>query len=560
MSDQILQGFIEDFKGEFDYEEINEDAVFEYFVNYCVISKKYPREFEIDDLSTGGGNDIGFDGVAFVINGNIITSAEEIDYLIERNGSLDVSIILIQSKNSAKFKGDQVGTLIFGIKSFFNETPAIPENEFISNFRDIKDKVYSKSVYFNDIPTLEIYFVTRGNWRDPAQIRGRVDLELKEVKNKNLFSAINFEFYDADKLKNSYRELKRKTVKEVNFSKHVALPEINGVRQSFVGSITAKEYISLISDSEGRLQKSLFYDNVRDYQGNTSVNNEINATINNPSKQAALCILNNGITIIAKKVEPIGEKIKLTDFQVVNGCQSSHVIFENKSILNDETSIVIKIIETTDYELSASIIKSTNRQTEVKVEAFESLSPFHRDLEEFYRAKSKVVNNPIYYERRSKQYEGSPSIKKWQVITLAAQIRSFTASRLSQPQSTHRYYGELLESNRSKMFVSGDKLEIYYLSSLLNSRIEHAFKRETIAGFFKKFRYHILYLVFQMAEKEMRKQKASYNDLISIMDDTNNVVPLINDATRMISKALQDSHLNPQEAMRSRVFTKMISI
>ncbi|WP_133513260.1 AIPR family protein, partial [Candidatus Thiosymbion oneisti] len=417
MKDQILKGYVDDFATAFELEGIEDSIVFEHFVNYCITSKQYPREFDFDILRVGGMDDNGFDGAAFIVNGNIVKAPEEVGYLLKNNGYLDVSFIFIQTKKSAHFKGDQVGTLIFGIKSFFDDKPAIPENDDIQNLRRIKEEVYRNSIGFQSSPTLNLYFVTTGEWKEPAQITGRVEKELRDLESKKLFSSVEFNYYDADKLKQAYREINRKTVKEVSFHNHVALPEIPGVRQSFVGSISAKEYVRLISDNENNLQKYLFEDNVRDYQGYNKVNREIERTIKNSKEQAALSVFNNGITIIAKKVEPIGNKMKLTDFQIVNGCQSSHVLFENKLSLLEDTHVVIKVIETTDYDFATRVVKATNRQTEVKDEAFESLSQFHKDLEDYYKAKAKTVPDPIYYERRSKQYDGSPTVKTGQVIS-----------------------------------------------------------------------------------------------------------------------------------------------
>ncbi len=560
MKDEILKGFVEDFKDGNDLSSMRHDDVFERFVNYCVISKKYPRDFDFEDLCVGGSDDIGLDGVAFVVNGNIILSPEEVDFLIAHNGSLEVSFVFIQSKNTRHFKAEQVGTFIFGLKSFFADKPSIPENESIQNLRLIKDKIYANSIYFDSTPTLELVFATGGVWKSPEPVQGRVDSELRDLKERNLFSSISFNFYDAEKLKSSYRELKRKVVKEVALSKHVALPEISGVRQSFVGSISLVNYMDLITDDDGNLQRSLFYDNVRDFQGDNSVNSEIRKTLENKESQAAMCILNNGITIIAKKVEPIGDKMKLTDFQVVNGCQSSHVIYENRDLLKSNTHLVVKIIETVDQDLAADVIKATNRQTEVKLEAFESLAPFHKDLEEYYKAKSKSVPNPIYYERRSKQYESVSSIKQHQVITLSAQIRSYTATRLSQPQSTHRYFGELLDSYRDRMFRSDDNMDVYYLVALLINRIETAFKRQKLEGWFKKFKYQILYIVYQVLERKRATDRIrfSYENAISTIADLNTAVPLFKQSCAVISAQLKIHDMKPHDAVRSRLFTESL--
>ena len=57
------------------------------------------------------------------------------------------------------------------------------------------------------------------------------------------------------------------------------LPPIGDVQEAYIGILPSTEYIKLISDNEGKLQRSLFYDNVRDYQGHNQVNQEIQETI-----------------------------------------------------------------------------------------------------------------------------------------------------------------------------------------------------------------------------------------------------------------------------------------
>lgn len=556
MNDQILQSYIEHFSDSQGFKELLPPDCFERFVNYCIVSKQYPREFDIESLSVGGGDDIGVDGMAITVNGNIIQSEEEIDFLLSKNGYIDASFTLIQSKSSSKFKSDQVGTLIFGIKSFFDEKAAIPENEDIKNLRALKDKIYQNSINFDEPPELRIYFVTTGEWKEPEQITGRVERELAEIKSKKMFRKITFNFYDANRLKDTYRELRRKTIKEVNFPNHVALPEIPGVRQSFIGSLAAKEYVRLISDSDGNLQKSLFEDNVRDYQGINKVNIDIQTTLTDKKIQAALAILNNGITIIAKKIDPVGTRIKLTDFQIVNGCQSSHVLYEQRSRIEDGTHVIVKFIETTDQDLAARVIRATNRQTLVTDEAFESLAPFHKDLEEFYNAHTNKIDNPIYYERRSRQYDDLPNIKPTQVVTLATQINAYVATTLAQPHSTHRYYGELLDANRSKIFRSEDNKEPYYLSTLMLNRLERAFKFFQIEKSLKKFKYQILYMAHSYNEVIRKNTKGySFDNSLETYGRDDTCFPIFKACAEHVQNALQATSINWKEAVRSRDFS-----
>lgn len=398
MKDEILKSFVNDFVEQNGLGTLDDSARFERFVNYCVISKQYPREFDYECLSVGGGADSAIDGVAIIVNGNIVQEPEEIDYFLKNNGSLAVSFSFIQSKTSPKFNGAQILNFLAGIRNFFSDNSAIPENDDIKVLRAIKDSIYRNSLNLDAPPSLDLFFVTTGKWEEPEHISGLVDSELKILQQRSLFSRIQFQCIDAERLKQIYRETRNKTVKEIEFPSLVALPTINGVRQSFIGSLSTKEYLKLITDAEGNLQKNLFYDNVRDYQGNTPVNREIDKTLKSGENQAAIAIFNNGITIISKKIERISEKVKLTDYQIVNGCQTSHVLYANKDILKNESHVVIKIIETVDPEIAVSVIKAANRQTEVKVEAFESLSPFHKDLEEYYKAQAVKRKFPIFYD------------------------------------------------------------------------------------------------------------------------------------------------------------------
>lgn len=557
--DQILKGYVDSFSEERGYNEQEEAEKFEYFVNFCMVSKQYPRDFDLDSLSVGGSDDCGFDGVAIIVNGNIVKTVEEVDYLVKKNGYLDVAFIFVQSKSSAKFKGEQVGTFVFGLKNFFSEKTSIPENSQIQNLREIKDKIYSNSIRFDNLPILDVYFVSAGEWKSPEAITGRTEHELKNLKETQIFKSVDLSFIDSERLKSTYRELKRKTVKEIEFSNHVALPDINDVRQSFIGSLAASEYIKLITDSEGDLQKSLFDDNVRDFQGKNKINLDISKTLSNVDLQSAMAILNNGITIIAKKVEQIGKKMKLTDFQIVNGCQSSHVLYENRSKLLPGTHIVVKVIETTNHELSSKVIQATNKQTLVTDEAFESLSPFHKDLEEFYKANSSKIDNPIYYERRSKQYDSSPGIPASQVMTLSTQIKAYVATTLAQPHSTHRYYGELLEANRKSMFKSTDSHQLYYISCLGLNRLERILKTSGSQRIHKDFKFQILYLM-HCYHDYLRKNKKGYG-FEQILDSYNNkeaCSAIVDAAKASLDITIKKFTLQVKDAERSRDFTNAL--
>ena len=124
MHDEILKSYVHDFSEQNSLVARPESEQFERFVNFCIISKQYPRDFDFENLSIGGGSDSAIDGVAIIVNGNIVQEPEEIDFFLSRNGSLSVSFSFIQSKTSAKFSGAQILNFLAGIRNFFSDRSA----------------------------------------------------------------------------------------------------------------------------------------------------------------------------------------------------------------------------------------------------------------------------------------------------------------------------------------------------------------------------------------------------------------------------------------------------
>ena len=561
MKDEILKNFLDDFSKKYDLDEFTDDSIFERFVNFCIVSKEYPREFDIEDLSTGGADDLGIDGAAVIVNGNIINEEDEIEYFVNQNGNLDITFILIQSKTSSKFSGEQVGTFLYGVKSLFDEKKSIPENEKIEKLRLIKEKIYQNSINFEHAPNLKLYFATTGEWKDPEQIKSRAARELSEIEEKKLFQdkpSINF--IDAEKLKLFYRELQRKIIKEISIPSMIPLPDFKDetkIKQALIGSVPVKSYLSIVESEDKQLLKGLFYDNIRDFQGNNSVNKEIGATLRSSIDQNILPLLNNGITIISKKLERTGNKIKLSDFQIVNGCQTTNVLYNNRDYISADTNIIIKIIETDDKDITNNIIRATNRQTEVKVEAFESIKTFHRDLQEYYKAKSTLIQFPIFYERRSKEFLGDSKAKPTQIISLATQIKSYLSTVLIQPHSTHRYFGELLNANKENIFKENSSFDDYYYSALLVNRISYLFKRKKISNLSISYKYHVALIVFKKT-KAMIKKDFSYSQLIEKTNEKTWFNKIIIESVNFVTKIITENHLDSKIAFRSKDFTNLL--
>jgi hypothetical protein len=561
MDDRIISSYINSFKSEYNLGEFKESDVFEHFINYCIISKSCAESFNLDDVSTGGGGDNAIDGLGIIINGHLVSSTHEINDLTKMLGRIEVEFLFIQSKTSSKFDMGDIGNFLFGVKSFFADEPMTVMNERIVAMRELQKHVYKKSLDFIKNPVCRLYYATTGEWNDDAMLRARIDSDINILKNSKIFSDVVFTPVDADYIQKAYRELKNKVVKEVIFEKHTILPIIDGVQQAFIGILPCTEYLKLITNDDNTLRRSLFFDNVRDFQGNNPVNSEIADTIKDNEHQDNFVLLNNGVTIVAKTVSQTGIKFSLRDYQIVNGCQTSNIIYNNKDLVKTNTYLPIKLIVTDNLEVTNKIIKATNRQTEVKIEAFEALSPFHKKLEEYYSAMD--VKYRLCYERRSKQYEHDQSVIKDRIVTIAAQIKSILAMFLEEPHSTHRYYGELLKAYKKKLFQADHRVEPYYISSYATYLLDTHFKKNIIKNKhrYRELKYHII-LIFRILacgsdvpNFSSNNMKKYCDKLINILYDEIKTLDLFNKSLIIIDQCIEKYQYDNKELHRRKEFT-----
>ena len=170
---------------------------------------------------------------------------------------------------------------------------------------------------------------------------------------------------------------------------------------------------------------------MRHWQEWNKVNSEMRATLADPTKRVYFPLLNNGVTVVAKRVNVTGSRFTIEDYQVVNGCQTSFVLHESREYLSPDIYIPLRLIATQDAEIRDSIIKATNRQTQVPEDQLLALSDFPKSLEAFFPTYDGKKR--LYYERRSKQYSTTEGIEKVRVIDMRTLVRAFASVFLELP-------------------------------------------------------------------------------------------------------------------------------
>ncbi|MGP8049797.1 MAG: AIPR family protein [Desulfobaccales bacterium] len=489
--DRITKALLNEFVEQNSLQTLDEEKAFENFCGYLVTSRHYSESFSSDDISVGAGGDCGIDCISVIVNGTLVTEPEEIADLGETNGYLDVIFIFTQAERSSSFETAKIGQFVFGVCDFFSERPQLPQNEGVKLYTRITKEVFDRSRLFKKgNPQCLLYYVTTGKWTDDANLVARRDAARQYVDDLGLFRKVGFECVDADQLQRLYRESQNAIAAEVLFSERTVIPDIPGVEQAYLGLLSAPQFLRLVENDNEEVLTSLFYDNVRHWQEWNPVNSEMRDTLSSPEGARYFPLLNNGVTIVARRIQPTGNKFLLEDYQVVNGCQTSYVLHECRAGLGENVMVPVRLIATQDDNIKNAIIKATNRQTQVTEDQLFALSDFPKKLEAYFPTFDG--RKKLYYERRSRQYNGVAGIEKVRVINMTALVRAFAAIFLKAPHRTTRNYKALLRSVGKDIFNKDHRLEPYYVAAFAHYRLEFLFRNQSLPAELKPARYHLL--------------------------------------------------------------------
>ncbi len=509
--DRITKALLDEFVQQNSLQTLPEDKAFEHFSAYLITSSHYSESFSSDDITVGAGGDCGIDCIAVITNGTIVTEPEEIDDLATTNGYLDVTFIFAQAERSASFETAKIGQFAFGVRDFFSETPQLPQNDKVQLYSRISKEVFERSRLFKKgNPQCMLYYVTTGKWTNDQNLSVRRDGARKDVEDLGLFRKVGFECVDADWLQRLYRESQNAVATEIVFAQRTVIPEIPGVEQAYLGLLPASQFLKIVENDNSEVLTSIFYDNVRHWQDWNPVNTEMRETLGDAEASLYFPLLNNGVTIVARRVSPTGNKFVLEDYQVVNGCQTSYVLHECRDKLTDQVVVPVRLIATKDDKIKNAIIKATNRQTQVTEDQLFALSDFPKKLEAYFPTFD--TRRKLFYERRSRQYNGVAGIEKVRVINMTVLIRSFASIFLTLPHRTTRNYKALLRSVGTDIFHKDHRLEPYYVSAYAHYRLEYLFRNQTLASDLKPARYHLL-LAFRVLVDQVPPPKPNSHQM-----------------------------------------------
>ena len=249
---------------------------------------------------------------------------------------------------------------------------------------------------------------------------------------------------------------------------------------------------------EGIESGELFDYNVRQSLGKTNVNRDIEKSVRNQAEHRHFMLYHNGLTIIADKVDTsVRDKVTLSNYIVVNGCQSLTVLWRNRKYITDDLRVLGRLIELdSSSNLIDKITHNSNNQNGIKPRDFQSNNPIQLRLRAEFQSK---YSDEIGY--RISRGEELPSTE---VIDNELAARVLLAFDLRQPWVCHQAY-RLFDELHSEIFarpsVSASRIvsriDAFTAVEEAIEELKHELVRKyTLTKFF------LLYLLYQALEKD----------------------------------------------------------
>ena len=467
-------------------EDTKDGIAFERFANHSIISMHHPDSVDLDAdlmdlICVGGENDMGIDGIAIKFNGVFIKSEQDIKDIISLNGQAEAEFIFIQSKYREDFDSGEYGKFCDGISDFLSDTHYEPHNDRIEDWLKIKEYIFSDEVFeradWLSNPKVRVYYVWLGTWNGNPHIEAKFSQLADNIQKTKIYGEVIPNYIDNDTFKKMRDEIDNAYTFSLTTSGELQLTDADKIKKSSIFLCMADEYVKMLETSEGYIRKAVFFDNVRDFQGMTGINSDVLNTIKETPD--SFILLNNGITVICDSFEQLNKRIKIKNPQIVNGCQTSNVLFLAKQQGCDlsKVSLAMKLIETADDEIVNAIVKGTNKQNSVFEVAFETTRPFHKELEKYFEAMTSEETEAgrLYYERRSKQFWGRTDINVHQKINIRIITQSFISIFLKKPHLGHRHEAFLIKEYGKSIFIDGQNFYQYYIAAKFYAKLETYF-------------------------------------------------------------------------------------
>lgn len=448
----------------------------EFFEFYSAVQLLKEYELSYDEIKAGIAGeslDGGADSVFIFVNGDLIKEDSDVKEKYKKNP--DIELVIIQSKKENGFGEDALLKLSRLCKNlldleFKRQKFSGRYNEIILSAFELFKKTYVSLVTKRPSLKISFYYVSMGVNVHP-NVNKQADDLIQDVKNMLPTSEVTVDFVGAKKLVALSQERPNEVFRLPTITNPLSTSE-----KVFIALSNIRDYFKFISDENGKLLRHIFESNVRDYQGKTNVNREIQATLISTNKEE-FWWLNNGVTILGTDATtPGGKELIVHNPQIVNGLQTSseiHRFFtDNQDRLEiEERSVLLRVIVPEDEETRDKIIRATNSQTPIPKSSLRATDNIHRDIENYFKPRG------LFYDRRKNFYKNEGKKPK-EIVSIPFLSQCLMSVLLQRPDTARARPSTLLEQDDSyeKLFHENTTLNTYYVVAFWGRTVESRLK------------------------------------------------------------------------------------
>lgn len=490
----VVRNHLADFQNKYDVSD-QESKQFEAFLNYVIFRTYCATNIDLRDLIYEGA-DPGIDGAMIFIDDAYVSSVEEVEATMKnRKRDADVTVVFTQAKTSESWSKAEINVFELAINDFLSGRAAYPQSDYIANAREVFSAALKHVGKIRDgKPRVQAFFATTATKSEDREILAAGTAVEAMLSGTGYFSHVDVILLNRDSIVEMWAAAEGQVEATLNVLGSAAFPRTPGIDEGYVVTVRAKEFIDkILVDQNGRLRQRIFEDNVRDFLGpEGEVNQEMTDTLRDENKQKRFGILNNGITMISPDVRVGGLEIAIRDFQIVNGCQTSNVLFENRDAIDENATIMLKLIETSDPAVIDDIVRATNRQAKVDEDQFLATLDAVKALERYFEARGTEDDLRLYFERRKNQFSHNDNVKAIRVFDIKEIARCVGAMFLDKPDIASRYPNRLTSELRAQVFDPKYKEEVYHAAAYALYRLKLLIGNNRVERRNSKLRWHII--------------------------------------------------------------------
>ncbi len=493
---RIVRSHLDSFADEYGLKNDDESTQFEKFCNHSFLQKKIAAKIDLDGVTTGIDDD-GIDGIALIVNEDLVQSHEDAKLALDKERrNNDVEIAFVQAKRSERYDLGEFLKFKDATLRFLQQTPYEATSELQREIREAFDIALDNVPRIRGgKPSISAFYVSTGSYNKPMALETARGEMIQQISSLDYFSRVDIRILGRDELIKAWVESYSGVESSLLMHSHAGLPQIADIAESYLAVVKAKDFIrEILTGEDGNIRGQIFEDNVRHFLGaENPVNKSMGETIRSQQSSSRFPVLNNGVTIVSPDVVVQTNRIFVKNYQIVNGCQTSHVLFENRDEIGDDVMVTLKIVETDDEDVFGELVRATNSQSEIKESQFLSLSPIARRIESYFNTFEDQEGR-LYFERRVKQYVGR-GVPALRIVDLDAAARSVCAMYLRRPDLAFKYPKQMYENYGEQIFDEHNREAVYYSSALVLYRIHVLTSGSNITSHARKYKWHVLALV-----------------------------------------------------------------